>query len=416
MKCFNCGKDTTAYLCTDCRTEEILDKVFKQIRYYRPETCENPYLAEYASTLTESKAERNCIPGILELFSQEITEYYWCLYAWICGNDGFEGAAEAYLASHDWAEEKSQTLIYYLLKKYIRNDFVKPRSWCDWIAEGEPVCCELYAQAAMYFAMIAEYDLADQMTDKGLSSDRFLFSAKETMQANLKKQKADTLRYRNGTPYWPKTEERRRAVAMFYDEKGISYPRIDSKPVKVPENEFEPIMECFDAPDSYCAFWCAEAFCVSAAKPIYQIAAVKVEDGNILDSFQSYVRPWDGSISRKAAAKEADVSLSVIEGAEDVDQVMRKFFGFVGDAVLVSTEALGNQAKLISRAARHTGMKAIPNEFYDLLDLAAETDSKFDLANRAFLLQYFGVAEGTDALGKAHANIALYEALKKYEA
>lgn len=270
----------------------------------------------------------------------------------------------------------------------------------------------------MYFAMIAEYDLADQMTDKGLSCERFLFSTKETMQVSLEKQKKDTLRYRNGTPYWPKTEERRRAVAMFYDEKGITYPRIDSKPVKVPENEFEPIMECFDEPDSYCAFWCAEAFCVSAAKPIYQIAAVKVEDGKVSDSFQSFVCPWDGSISRKAAAKEAGVPLSVIEGAEDVDQVMRKFFGFVGDAVLVSTEALGNQAKLISRTARYSGMKAIPNEFYDLLDLAAETDSKFDLANsnRAFLLQYFGIAEGTDSLGKAGANIALYEALKKYEA
>ena len=117
------------------------------------------------------------------------------------------------------------------------------------------------------------------------------------------------------------------------------------------------------------------------------------------------------------AAKEADVPLSVIEGAEDVDQVMPKFFAFVGDAVLVSTGALGNQAKLISRAARYSGMKEIPNEFYDLLDLAAETDSKFDLENnnRAFLLQYFGIAEGADALGKATANIALYEALKKHE-
>ena len=59
-----------------------------------------------------------------------------------------------------------------------------------------------------------------------------------------------------------------------------------------------------------------------------------------------------------------------------------------------------------------------PEEITYLLDLAAETDSEFDLANnnRAFLLQYFCIAEGTDALGKAGANIALYEALKKYEA
>ena len=65
--------------------------------------------------------------------------------------------------------------------------------------------------------------------------------------------------------------------------------------------------------------------------------------------------------------------LSVIEGAEDVDQVMVKFFDFVGDAVLVSTGALGEQARLLCRAARYAGMKRLPNKLYDLLDLAAET-------------------------------------------
>ena len=52
MKCFNCGKETKEYLCADCRTEGILGKIFEQIRFYKPETCENPYLVEYVATLT----------------------------------------------------------------------------------------------------------------------------------------------------------------------------------------------------------------------------------------------------------------------------------------------------------------------------------------------------------------------------
>lgn len=415
MECFNCGKETKEYLCADCRTEGILGKIFEQIRFYKPETCENPYLAEYVATLTGDRAERNCIPDILALFPVEMTEYYQCLYYWIRGMDEFEAATESYLSQHAWIEEKSQMLISYLLKKYIRNDFVKPRQWCDWIAETDNLCGELYSQAAMYFAMIAEYDLADRMVDQGLACDRFLYSTKEYMQTSLDKQKTDTLRYRTKKPYWPTTEERRRAVAMFYDEKGISYPRIESKPAKVPENEFAPISECLEAPEDYCAFWCAEAFSVSSAKPIYQIAAVKVENGKVIDEFQSFIRPWDANkASRQSAAKEAGVPLSVIEGAEDVDQVMTKFFAFVGDLALVSTDALGNQMKLLCRATRYAGMKQLPNELYDLLDLAGETDSKFDFAKRSDLLQAFDIAEGTDALGKAKANIALYDALKKY--
>ena len=95
---------------------------------------------------------------------------------------------------------------------------------------------------------------------------------------------------------------------------------------------------------------------------------------------------------------------------------MSKFFEFVGDDVLISTGALGNQAKLISRAARYAGMREIKNEFYDLLDLAVDTDSEFDLANntREYLLAHFSIAEGKSALEKAQINKQLYDALKNY--
>lgn len=54
MKCLNCGVSADHYLCGCCQTPDILDKIFKEIRFYKPETCENPYLSEIASGLTES--------------------------------------------------------------------------------------------------------------------------------------------------------------------------------------------------------------------------------------------------------------------------------------------------------------------------------------------------------------------------
>ena len=58
----------------------------------------------------------------------------------------------------------------------------------------------------------------------------------------------------------------------------------------------------------YCAFWCADTFSLSAAKGIYQIAAVKVRDGEITEEFQQLIRPWDGIADRKDAAKKAGLS------------------------------------------------------------------------------------------------------------
>lgn len=424
MKCFNCGKETNAYLCPECRTEEILDKLIPQMLSYKADLCEFPHLAEYVATLTEEREVRKCTPEILAAIPTELAEYYCCLYYRYEEKDHLESAIENYLSKHDWIEEKSQNLVGYLINYYLPNNFVKPGAWCDWISKTEGIYCELYGIAAKYFAMIGEYDLSDQMVEKGLACDSFLYSDKIKMQKTLEKQKIDTERYRTKDPYWPQRkpgesneslEARCRSVAMFYDEKGIPHKRIESKPQKVEEDAFIQPKECFDLPESYCAFWCMPAFSAVSAKPIYQIAAVKVDRGNITDEFQSFIRPWDGGEAvRKSAAKEAGVALSVIEGAEDVDQVMVKFFDFVGDVVLASAGALGDQKKLLCRAARYSGMKSLPNKLYDLLDLAGETDSKFDFKNRAELLEMLGIAEGADALGKAKANVELCNALKNY--
>ena len=61
-------------------------------------------------------------------------------------------------------------------------------------------------------------------------------------------------------------------------------------------------------------------------------------------------------------------------------------------------------------------MKEIKNEFFDLLDLAADTDSQFDLANntREYLLSFFALDEGPDSLGKARVNAMLYQKLSEY--
>ena len=424
MKCLNCGCASHHYLCDACTTADVLDKIFNEIRFYKPEICENPYLSEYASRLTEKYAERDIIPDILARFDFEVSTYYYCQYFRMRRDSRFEEAAVTYLQIHELANIRTQNVLYDLIESYIPNDFIKPKKWCEIVNESDCLCCELYAVAAKYFAMIGEYDVADAVADKGMAickdsnSSTFLFYSPENMISRLEKQKEDTNRYRTKKPYWPATEERRRAVAMFYDENGIKYPRIENRPAKIPENEFAPISECFeDKLTDYCTFWCSDVFSLSVAKCIYQIGSVKVCDNKVTDTFESFIRPWDArSNARKAAAKEAGVPLEVIESAEDVDLVMPEFFAFVGDDVLVSTGALGNQAKLISRAARYAGIKEIKNEFYDILDLAADTSADYDLANntREYLLSHFSIAEGKTALEKAQVSKQLYDALMSY--
>ena len=48
MKCLNCGKTAETFLCRDCQTTEILDKVFNEIRGY---CAEYPFLADLEKKL-----------------------------------------------------------------------------------------------------------------------------------------------------------------------------------------------------------------------------------------------------------------------------------------------------------------------------------------------------------------------------
>lgn len=424
MKCLNCGCESKRFICPVCKNNEVLKKIFFEIMDYKPYNCENKYLAEYGIGLPEGNRVIDIIPSILEQFDTEKTEFYYCMYYRKIRDNRFEDLALKYLESNDLKDINTQHIMYELIESYIPNDFIKPQKWCEIIYKTEMLSCELYAFAAKYFAMIGEYDIADNITERAVKicndveNRNSIFYSLDNMNERLEKQKIDTNRYRTKRPYWPITEERRRAVAVFYDKKGIKYPSIEKRPKKIREDEFEPIRECSEHDLSkYCVFWCSEVFAIAAPRSIYQIAAVKIVDGKIVDSFESFVRPWGSSTKYKEkAAKEVGVSLDVIESANNVEIVFLKFMKFVEDNVLISTDALGNQGKLISRAARYSRFRKIENKFLDLLDLAADISEEFDYSNntREYLLSYFSIEEGKTALEKAQINEKIYSELRRY--
>ena len=427
MECLSCGKNSEHLLCSECRTDAKFADIYQMVMHYSQENCQNEHVKNFVESFENPAMARDVVPDMINLLDADLSDYYFCRYYRQMRDQRFEDGAICYIESHDLTEKKTQQILYDLLDFYMRNDFVKPEKWCTIIYDTPDLYCELYYCAAQFFAFTAEYDLADQIIDYALSLcaddgyDKFLMYTKEAEVQNLNKLKLDIVRYRTKRPYWPNTEERREKVAEIYEKKGIPIPgqmKVVSGNKKVKESDFEPIQEFLgDAPDRYCSFWCAEAFGVVAAKGIYQIAAVKVEHGEIVDSYQNYIRPWDGIASVKASAKEAGVDVEILDKADSVVCVMKEFFAFVGDDILVSTGALGNQAKLISRAARYAQMKRIGNQFFDLLDYAADVSVEFDMQNntRSYLLEHFGLEEGKDALEKANLNIVIMNKLKEIE-
>lgn len=424
MKCLNCGKENHALLCEDCRTDEVLEQIYRQVMYFKPNDEQiGSHVRHLVESYDDPKAARVCIPDMLKLFPDNKTDYYYCMFCKAIGDARFEELALTYMDTHNFTEKRSQRILYGLLSFYIPDEIIKPQKWCDQIRATAGLTLDMYYKAADYYGKVGDYDVAEELIKRTLrllddsAYDDFIYMNQANASDRLTKLAALIQTYRSKKPYWPTTEAHRRIIAEIYDSKGIVHPRID-KPTVVRESDFKTLSEAAEQKLSdYSAFWCADVFSVSGAKIVYQISAVKVRNGTVVDTFQSFLRPWDGVKAREAAAKQAAVDISVINGAEDVDLVMKKFFTFVAQDTLISTDAMGNQAKCISRLARYSGMNEVQNLFLDLLDYAADVSSEFDLKNntREYLIKRFGLGPATEALDQANQNVVIYERLKEMD-
>ena len=428
MKCFNCGCETNEYLCNNCMTEDILNIIFKQLLLTKEENCDNKYILEYSQTLNEFKDIINCIPTILKKFDSSINGYYYCRYYKRVNDPLFEQKAIEYLNLHENFDEKKQLVLYDLLNFYLRDDYEKPNYWCNIIINRNDLCIELYAISSEYFSMVGDYDLSEKAIELGTEKlddeSNYLFSNKEYMNKSFEKTKSLLIRYKSGKPYWPATEERRIKVAKIYDEKGINY-QINStgerrnhnrEDRRIKASDFIANNEWYDdIPNDYISFWCSGIYSIKTVITLYEIGAVKVSNGKIIEKFYDVVKPWEDLKVKKQAANELGITIEELNNADSVKIAMEKFSQFIGDDLIVSTEGLGLQKNILTRAMRYAFYKELKNPIGDILDYAADKDSKFDFENnnRKYLLDYFGIEEGKNALDKAIINYEIIEKLRK---
>ena len=421
MKCLNCGRETEQYVCTECQKQEIWSNVFSAIYYYNEEKCDNDYVRAYVYSFENPEEAKQSILQILRTFSEEDRDYYYCKYSRTAKLDDFEKVTKDYLNRYkEWTFRKQVTLKL-LLDWYGVDDLVTPEKWYKAIETTEGLYCDLYYMAADYRSKVGDYDLSEELLEKvrnmcnEKSCDLF-WGARENLMAKAEKLTSLLERYRTVKPYWPNTEERRKMIMKIYDKKGISYDAKPPAPRKVKESDFQnPTEYMGKALSDYCTFWCSECFSLVAAQDIYEIAAVKVRKNKQVEVFQSYIKPWQGGEkAKKAAAKETGMTLEEVNAQKSVHVVMKEFFDFVGTDVLVSTDAMGKQLSLLTRAARYSKYESLPNQVLDILYYAEDYCEKYGSVSlsRQYLISDLHMIEGKNALEKAVINHKIYQKLK----
>ncbi len=105
-----------------------------------------------------------------------------------------------------------------------------------------------------------------------------------------------------------------------------------------------------------------------ASCAVVEIAAVKVEKGEIVEEFQSLVHPKI-SIEEEAMAVH-HISEEMVSDAPVIEEILPQFIDFVGDNLIIAHNGYAFDFKIIDRLMKQIGMKRLPNIRYDSLILA----------------------------------------------
>ena len=144
---------------------------------------------------------------------------------------------------------------------------------------------------------------------------------------------------------------------------------------------------------------------------VVEISALKVRDGFVVEEFSTLVNP--GMPIPPYATDINGITDDMVAGAPDVEEALKAFKKFAGDAVLAGHNIKRFDLGFIQRdAARFLG-RALPNEYMDTLMVARRFLPQLESRSLESLSRYYGISyKGAHrALTDCRINLEVFERL-----
>ena len=418
-RCIICGKTIKGFVCEDCLNTVGSEKFAIKISSYSP-VNEDELLDQAAGTFrnvsTFQKTANEFIDRIDHPRKEFITLYCAAIRA---SNPGISSYYRPTLVEdHDMLLEsneikpKEKNLIDALLLNY--HEYCQKWEKAEAIA-GEMVIqkefLETYLVLAQYFYKTRRYDDAKRMiTGASEVSD----SVREENKIEPVKEEIRVRSEGIKAGYKPGKKEQRFEYYSFlktYDlpvdqREYAKFMKNYTSPVtrvsqKIKESEFKPLTyyEGESVPENYISLWLTSEFHIKT-REIVEISAVRVQEGEIIGAFHSFVQPTD------TVSSFVNVNIEDVKKAGSLPKVFKSFMEFAGSDV-IAVMNFGEQKKLISRAARYSMMDHLDNEFLDIIDFAEELSDTFELYTTETLLEKYDLSDVSDGQKKVRLNVEL---------
>lgn len=416
MKCLICGKEIdNQVVCEECRAKVTEDLCYRVARY-NDKVSDGELWAEIVSYLGNVYKFRELSLDLAEILNSQRS----CFVKIRCMNlmntmstnnrPGVHKKYSNYVMEH--ADECFvNKALSYEEKNYVKallfGSYVINRSW-DSIGnlpreiDTDTSLLEPSLILAEYYMIIAEYDIALELLD--LAKEKFCDNSDQE-RIDIAIADCKDRKFGNKDRWRPKKRADKEIFYKYLDKLGVEHSALSNdRRNKVSERDFQPFNRTPDIPDTYVALWITSEFAIKVNESV-EISAVRVQEGELIDTFHSFIRPTN--YPRKPVhVKEEDY-----KNAPCISDVFSKFIEFLKDDVIASA-GFDEQQKLLSRLARYSKMDHIDNKIFDAVEFGEDLEEDIVSYTRSTLLERYGVSEGYTGLEKAKATMYVIEKMR----
>lgn len=193
-------------------------------------------------------------------------------------------------------------------------------------------------------------------------------------------------------------------------------------PIPIPKDQYPVPREIREANfDTFVAFDFETTGFSTTIDSIIEIGAIKVVNGNIVDSveftFQELVKPFKRSL-KPEITDITGITKEDVASAREMWEVIPDFMKFVGNDILVGFNNVRFDSKFLVRAGRYSNL-IIDNLHFDVMKYAEQFKEKFEIEAKKISLEELSEKLGIEnprahrALADAVTTAAVYLKLKE---
>lgn len=395
--CLKCGENHTTYICDDCKQGCNIEKLCNDIISYDVKSGNNKIWNDIINRLDNPYDFRKIVFTISEDLMTPRKEYI--QICCLAGSSGYVPKANHELLldmyskiidSDGLNQDEKNRIRALAMSAYIANyRYDEAEQLAFELTQYDNLPYQAYYALGDFYIKTRRYDIAERVLNDGLLLYENIPTAKLRINELLVNSQNRSNSDKNGKKeYMPASKEARMKYVDFLASINIGVELPVSTPKPIPKDKYpDPVETTNPNFDSFIAFDVETTGLSSTKDSIIEIGAIKVVNGEVIESkefiFREFVKPFERKVTSKIT-EITGITEDDVKDSRKMWEVIPDFLDFAGELPLVGFNSVSFDSKFLARAGRYSN-RIITNQHFDVMRYAKQFKDILGLQNKSSL-------------------------------